>query len=68
MACGHIAEILQARFRVVWGLLLLWVFFVNLVPLGIFVIDLNGGLWHVILSSAADVKLGGTALEHMCRT
>lgn len=63
MVCGHVAEIFQARFRIVWVF-----FFVSLVPLGIFIIDLDAGLWHVLLTSADDIKLGGTVLEHRSRT
>lgn len=50
------------KFRIVWVFCL-----VSLVPLGIFIIDLNAGLWHVLLTSAGDVKLGGAALEHRSR-
>lgn len=56
MVCGHIAEVLQAKFRVVW-----FVFFLGF-------IDLDAGLWRVLLTSADDVKLGGSALELRTRT
>lgn len=73
MVCGHIAEILQARFRTVFSvvffsLFVLGFFLVILVTLDIFIIDLNSRLCYVLLSSADDIKLGDGALEHRSRT
>lgn len=56
MVCGHIAEVLQAKFRVIC-----FEFFLGF-------IDLDAGLWRVLLTSADDVKLGGSALELRTRT
>jgi len=63
MVCGHVAEMLQARFRIVC-----LCFFVSLVLLGIFIIVLDAGQWRVLLTSAEDVKLGGITLECRSRT
>lgn len=48
----------------VLDLLLLLLLFLSLVPISVFIVDLNAGLWHVLLTSTDDDKLGCTVLKH----
>lgn len=55
---------MRRYFKQTLGVLDLLLFFLSLVPISVFIVDLNAGLWHVLLTSTDDYELGCTALKH----
>lgn len=62
MWCQWLLATLRRYFKQTLGVLDLLLFFLSLVPISVFIVDLN--MWHVLLTSTDDYELGCTALKH----